>query len=148
MVSSRCDRTARTVDIQTDVFGRIFRLKEKELGDNDLCSRVVDLISQENDPFLQKAGIDVTHLKKLRAIDEYASGFGVEVVPCIQTLAHLENMFKWYTEYEDIRDCDEIIVMDNGRVTAVGKHEELLKTSEIYREVYEQQTNGGDEDGK
>ena len=47
-----------------------------------------------------------------------------------------------------VQDADMIIVMDNGRVTAVGKHEELLKTSEIYREVYEQQTNGGDEDGK
>ena len=46
-----------------------------------------------------------------------------------------------------VQDADMIIVMDNGKVTAVGKHEDLLKTSEIYREVYEQQTNGGDGDG-
>ena len=44
-----------------------------------------------------------------------------------------------------VQEADMIIVMDNGRVSACGKHEELLKSSEIYREVYEQQTNGGDE---
>ena len=42
-----------------------------------------------------------------------------------------------------VENADKIIVMDNGTVTAVGKHEELLKTSVIYREVYEQQTRGG-----
>ncbi|MBQ7010671.1 MAG: ABC transporter ATP-binding protein [Clostridia bacterium] len=42
-----------------------------------------------------------------------------------------------------VENADKIIVMDNGAVTAVGKHEELLKTSTIYREVYEQQTRGG-----
>ncbi len=36
-----------------------------------------------------------------------------------------------------------IIVMDNGLISAIGTHEELLKKSEIYREVYTQQTEGG-----
>ena len=45
-----------------------------------------------------------------------------------------------------VQDADLILVMDNGRISAMGKHDELLKTSEIYREVYEQQT-GGKEDG-
>ncbi len=44
-----------------------------------------------------------------------------------------------------VEDADMIIVMDGGRVSAVGNHKELLETSEIYREVYEQQTNGGDD---
>ena len=39
-----------------------------------------------------------------------------------------------------------IIVMDNGKITAVGKHDELLEISDIYREVYEQQISGGDGD--
>ncbi len=44
-----------------------------------------------------------------------------------------------------VQDADLILVMENGRIADRGTHDELLKTSAIYREVYEQQTNGGDE---
>ncbi len=44
-----------------------------------------------------------------------------------------------------VQDADQIIVLDNGSVSAVGTHRELLRSSTIYREVYEQQTNGGDQ---
>ena len=47
-----------------------------------------------------------------------------------------------------VQDADLILVMDNGRVAASGTHEHLLKTSDIYREVYEQQTNGGERGGE
>jgi len=43
-----------------------------------------------------------------------------------------------------VQDADMIIVMDNGKISAVGTHGQLLESSEIYREVYNQQTNGGD----
>ena len=39
-----------------------------------------------------------------------------------------------------------IIVMDNGEINGIGTSEELLKTNEIYREVYESQVKGGAED--
>ncbi len=42
-----------------------------------------------------------------------------------------------------VQDADRIIVMDEGRISDFGTHEELLASSEIYREVYESQTNGG-----
>ena len=45
-----------------------------------------------------------------------------------------------------VEDADMIIVMDNGKITAVGKHNELLEMSDIYREVYNQQVSGGDSD--
>ena len=41
-----------------------------------------------------------------------------------------------------VQACDLILVMDGGRIVAQGKHDELLKTSDIYREVYESQTKG------
>ncbi len=48
-----------------------------------------------------------------------------------------------------ICDADKIIIMDEGQVMGFGSHEELLKSSEIYREVYESQTAGsGDFDEK
>ena len=45
-----------------------------------------------------------------------------------------------------VQDADLILVMNNGRIAAKGTHEQLLESSEIYREVYTQQTKGGAED--
>ena len=45
-----------------------------------------------------------------------------------------------------VQDADMIIVMDNGRIAATGTHDELLRSSEIYREVCLQQANGGGND--
>ena len=42
-----------------------------------------------------------------------------------------------------VEDADIILVMDNGRVVAQGNHESLMQTSDIYREIYLQQTRGG-----
>ncbi len=44
-----------------------------------------------------------------------------------------------------VMHADLIIIMENGRISAAGKHEELLMSSEIYKEIYEQQTKGGTE---
>ena len=44
-----------------------------------------------------------------------------------------------------IQDADLILVLDGGKIAAIGKHAELLETSPIYREVYESQTKGGKE---
>ena len=41
-----------------------------------------------------------------------------------------------------VQDADKIVVMDEGRISAVGDHETLLASSAIYREVYESQTKG------
>ena len=47
-----------------------------------------------------------------------------------------------------VEDADLILVMDGGRIAAQGTHEELLQISDIYREIYEQQTKGGEKDEK
>ena len=45
-----------------------------------------------------------------------------------------------------VQDADRILVLDEGHVSAFGSHEELLKTSAIYREVWESQTGAGNGD--
>ncbi len=44
-----------------------------------------------------------------------------------------------------VQDADMIVILDNGQVAAVGKHDDLMRTSQIYQEVYYSQTKGGDE---
>ena len=43
-----------------------------------------------------------------------------------------------------VQEADLILVLDGGRLSAAGTHEQLLQSSKIYREVYEQQQNGGE----
>lgn len=45
-----------------------------------------------------------------------------------------------------IQDADKIIVLDGGEVTAFGSHDELMQSSDIYKEVYYSQVKGGQED--
>ena len=43
-----------------------------------------------------------------------------------------------------IENCDKIVVMDNGKIDGIGTHEELLKNNKIYKEVYESQMKGSE----
>jgi len=45
-----------------------------------------------------------------------------------------------------VQDADLILVMEGGRIAAKGKHEELMESCDIYREIYEQQNKGGEAD--
>ena len=45
-----------------------------------------------------------------------------------------------------VEDADKIVVMNNGVIDAIGTHNELITTNDIYKEVYETQTKGGDFD--
>lgn len=44
-----------------------------------------------------------------------------------------------------VEDADLILVMNDGRIVASGNHAELMKSSDIYREIYTSQTKGGEE---
>lgn len=46
-----------------------------------------------------------------------------------------------------VKDCDEIWVMNEGKIVGKGTNDELLRTSEVYKELYESQLGGGDFDG-
>ena len=43
-----------------------------------------------------------------------------------------------------VKNADRIVVMDNGRLADVGSHRELIKTSEIYKDIYESQLKGNE----
>ena len=44
-----------------------------------------------------------------------------------------------------VQDADRIVVMDAGKITDIGTHEQLMESSRIYREVYDSQQKGADE---
>jgi len=56
--------------------------------------------------------------EELKEINRYGEEKGVELIPCIQTLAHLNQIFRW-NEYKQIRDCDDILLAEDERTYAL-----------------------------
>lgn len=52
--------------------------------------------------------------QEMKDMDRYARMFGIELVPCIQTLAHLGGAIKW-SAFSDIVDCDDILLIDEEK---------------------------------
>ena len=52
--------------------------------------------------------------KELKELDKYAADLGIELMPCIQTLAHLNAAIRWQ-EFNDITDCDDILLVDEEK---------------------------------
>lgn len=55
---------------------------------------------------------------ELRDLVEYGELFGIELIPCIQTLAHLERMMRWKC-YKDIIDCNDILLAGDDKTHAL-----------------------------
>lgn len=47
-----------------------------------------------------------------------------------------------------VEEADKIIVLDNGKIDGIGTHDELIKTNKIYKDVYESQTKGGEDENE
>lgn len=65
--------------------------------------------------------------KELQTIDQYALLFGIEVVPCIQTLAHLEQALKWETMSELKEDKDTLLVGSKATYQFISEMLETIK---------------------
>lgn len=51
---------------------------------------------------------------ELKEIDDYAHQLGIELIPCIQTLGHLEQILKWQA-YDDVRDTQRVLLVDDKK---------------------------------
>ena len=81
-----------------------------KMGYNTLYLYTEDTYEVDNQPYFG-------HLRgryskeELKEIDKFCLEKGIELIPCIQTLAHLEAMFKWVPIYEEVNDCDNILLI-------------------------------------
>ena len=82
----------------------------KKMGYNTLMLYTEDTYEVDGQPYFGhfRGRYSKAELKEL---DSYCAKIGIELVPCIQTLAHLNEMFKWRSEYESINDCDDILLI-------------------------------------
>jgi ATP-binding cassette subfamily B protein len=76
-------------------------------------------------------------------MDDSTSSVDVETETRIQAaldqLKHVQTTFIVAQRISTVLNADKIIVMEQGRIVAQGKHQELMKSSPIYREIYESQ---------
>ncbi len=83
----------------------------EKLGYNCLMLYTEDTYTLDNEPFF---GYLRGRYKKdeLRQLDVFGRAHGIELIPCIETLGHLEKIFEW-KEYAPINDCDGILLADD-----------------------------------
>jgi ATP-binding cassette subfamily B multidrug efflux pump len=84
---------------------------------------------------------------KILILDDSTSSVDVETEALIQEA--LENVMQNRTSFiiaqriSSVLKADKILVLERGRIVAEGRHQELIDTSEIYREIYDSQLGGG-----
>ena len=105
------------------------------MGHNTLMLYTEDTYTVEGQPYFGYMRGRYTETE-LRELDEYASSFGIELVPCIQTLAHLQSALQW-DAYRDIRDIDDILLADDERTYAliadmIGACRRLFRSRRIH----------------
>lgn len=83
------------------------------MGLNTLMLYMEDVYEVSDEPYFGYMRGRYT-LRELQEIVAYAEWFGIETIPCIQTLAHLDTVLKW-PRYEDLRDIDDILLTENER---------------------------------
>lgn len=97
----------------------------RKMGYNTLMLYTEDTYEVDNQPYfgLMRGRYSKAELKEL---DSYCESIGLELIPCIQTLAHLNCIFKWYDQYDDIKDCDDILLAEEEKTYALI--EDMLST--------------------
>ena len=81
------------------------------MGHNTMLLYMEDVYQLENEPYFGYMRGRYTK-EELKEIDDYAYAFGIEVIPCIQTLAHLEEFLRWDGPREKYVDIDNILCVN------------------------------------
>ncbi len=83
----------------------------RKMGYNCVMLYTEDTYEVEGEPYFgyMRGRYSVEEMKQ---IDEYAASIGIEMIPCIQTLAHLNAFVRWHTVPFD---CDDILMTDDER---------------------------------
>ena len=53
-------------------------------------------------------------MDEIKRLDAYSAKLGIEMIGCIQTLGHLEQIIKWMSAYNKLRDTDRVVMVDNA----------------------------------
>lgn len=106
-----------------------------KMGYNFVMLYTEDTYEVEGEPFFGYKRGRYTE-NELKTLDEYARSRGVELIPCIQTLAHLKTILRW-DEYRPIFDIDDIILADEERTYTLVENmfktlRKCFKTSRIH----------------
>lgn len=103
---------SRNAVMTTDTFKRMVDILSS-LGYNTIRLYTEDTYEVDGEPYFGYLRGRYTK-DEIRTMDEYAKQKGVELIPCIQTLAHLGTIFR-YIEYGKIRDVDDIVLVGEER---------------------------------
>ena len=87
-----------------------------DMGYNTLLLYTEDTYEVDNQPYFGHLRGRYSQ-KELREIDDYANKKGMEVIPCIQTLAHLNAIMRW-PQYAGMADCNDILLAGDEHVYA------------------------------
>lgn len=90
----------------------------RKMGYNTLMLYTEDTYTIDSQPYFGHFRGRYTH-QELRELDTFCADLGLSLVPCIQTLAHLETMFKWESVYDAVNDCADILLIDDERTYAL-----------------------------
>ena len=91
------------------------------MGINMLMLYMEDSFVVDKHPFFGYMRPKYTQ-QDLKEIDDYAAHFGIEVIPAIQTLAHLTDVLKWANVYSDITDCADILLAGEDKTYEFIEH--------------------------
>ncbi|MBQ0125366.1 MAG: family 20 glycosylhydrolase, partial [Clostridiales bacterium] len=84
-----------------------------KMGYNFVMLYTEDTYEVENEPYFGYMRGRYS-AKEIRDIDAYCKKLGVELIPCVQTLAHFNAIFRW-DAYDDVHDIDDVMLADSDR---------------------------------